>query len=122
MRTALPALAEKEAPLRALLDDCLRQTTKTCRVAARRAISTAEWVKIRAEAWQSVKDLVEHNVALRHRKPGRMVLVFPDASGLFWGRCVTQVPSGELEQDVPVKNMYHELLGLINGTFKGSQL
>ena len=48
------------------------------------------------------------------------MLVFPDASDLFWGSCVTQVPSGELERDV--EDMSHEPLGFISGAFKRSQL
>ena len=42
MRTALPGLAEKEAPLRDLLESSLRHTSKTRQVAAKRVISTVD--------------------------------------------------------------------------------
>ena len=41
---------------------------------------------------------------------------------MFWGSCVTQVPSEELERDVSVEEMHHEPLGFLSGVFKGSQL
>ena len=112
--------AKTEAPLRALLTESLQHTTQTRRVAAKRIITHAEWKPAMEEAWIAVKDLVRNRILLYHRKPGYRVLVFPDASDLFWGSCVTQVPSGELERDV--EDMSHEPLGFINGAFKGSQL
>ena len=42
MRTSLPELAELEAPLRELLEECLCNTQRTKLVAARRAIDTVE--------------------------------------------------------------------------------
>ena len=42
MRTPLPELAELEAPLRALLEECLCNTRRTKRVAVRRAIGSNE--------------------------------------------------------------------------------
>lgn len=91
MRTALPGLAEKEVPLRALLGEYLSHTSKTCGVTACLAISTAEWTQARKGAWQSVKDLVEYNLLLSQRKPGRTAPLFPDGSNLFWRSCVMQV-------------------------------
>lgn len=35
---------------------------------------------------------------------------------------MTHVPSGELDQDVSVDDMYHEPSGFISGAFKESQL
>ena len=50
MITSLPELAELEAPLRALLDECLCKTRGTQPVAARRAIGSNEWTDERMAA------------------------------------------------------------------------
>ena len=49
-------------------------------------------------------------------------VVFPDASECHWGSFVTQVPDAEVDQNLPVEDMTHELLALLSGTFKGSQM
>ena len=101
MRTSLPGLAQTEKPLQDLLQRCLRNTTKTRRAAAKRVITEMDWSTEIQLAWKSVKELVEHTVSLSHRQPGRAVLMFPDASDLFWGSCITQVPMDELERGCP---------------------
>ena len=55
MWTSLPELAELEATLRALLEECLRNTRRTKRVAARRAIGSNEWTDERMAAWSVVR-------------------------------------------------------------------
>lgn len=97
MRIALPGLVEKEAPLRALLGEDSQNCFKSYYF---------DWTQARAEAWQFIKDLVKHNALLGHRKLGRTVLGFPDVSNISWGSSVIQVSSGELEHEVPVKNMH----------------
>lgn len=48
--------------------------------------------------------------------------MFPDASDLFWGCCLTQV-SGEVHaREQPIVEMCHDLLGFVSGAFKGAQL
>ena len=62
MRTSLPELAELEAPLRALLEECLCNTRRTKRVAARRAIGSNERTQNRIAAWDAVRLLVRNAV------------------------------------------------------------
>ena len=50
MRTSLSELAELEAPLRGLLDECLCNTRRTKCMAARRIIGSSEWTDERAAA------------------------------------------------------------------------
>ena len=59
---------------------------------------------------------------LSHPKAKCRVLMFPDASDLFWGSCVTQVPAEEMRRDVPVEEMSQEPLGFVSGVLKGSEL
>ena len=73
-------------------------------------------------AWDNVREPVTTRVRLYHPKSDRSVLMFPDASDRFWGSCVTQVPSDEMAQGLPVEEMSHEPLGFVSGAFKGSQL
>ena len=76
----------------------------------------------REDAWVAVKALVEKAVRLYHPRQGYRVMVFPDASDLFWGSCVTQVPSAEVDSNMPVEEMSHEPMGFLSGAFKGPQL
>ena len=55
-------------------------------------------------------------------KKGYRVLMFTDASDLFWGGCVTQVPEQEFWSEMPVAGMSHEPLGSVSGTFKNAQV
>ena len=87
MRTSLPELAELEAPLRALPEECLCNT-RTKRVAARRAIGSNEWTDERMAAWDAVRLRMSEAVPLNHVKPGFSVMMFPDASDKFWGSCI----------------------------------
>lgn len=48
--------------------------------------------------------------------------MLPDASDEHWGSFLTQVPQSELDDGVAVQDMSHEPLGLLSGTFRGSQL
>ena len=67
MVTSLPELAELEAPLRALLEECLCNTRRTKRVEARHAIGSNEWTDERMAARDAVLLRVSEAVPL---KPG----------------------------------------------------
>ena len=54
-RTSRPQLAELEAPLRRLLEECLCKTRRTKRVAARCVIGSGEWTDERAVALDDVR-------------------------------------------------------------------
>ena len=92
LRPALPELAKLEAPLREMLEECLKGTKRTRRVASRRMIAAEEWTDERSAAWEAVRARIAHAVPMYDLKKGYRVLMFTDASDLFWGCCVTQVP------------------------------
>ena len=50
------------------------------------------------------------------------VLMFPDASDLFWGYCLTQVSKEELVARLYFMDMSDELLAFLSDVFRGSQL
>ena len=91
------------------------------RVAYDLEISAGERASEQTEAWDATQDLVAHDVALSHPKPGWAVLMFPDASDEHWEIFLTQVPQGELDRGISVEDITHEPLGFLNGTFKESQ-
>ena len=64
----LPELAVLEAPLRALLNECLRNARDTEPVAARRVIGSNEWTDERMAAWDAVRLPVRETVPLNHLK------------------------------------------------------
>ena len=48
--------------------------------------------------------------------------MFPGASDLHWGSFLTQVPEAELDGLLAVKDMSHEPMGFLIGTFRGAQV
>ena len=62
MRTSLPEVAE----LGALLEECLCNTRRTKRMAARRTIGSNEWTDERIAAWDAVRLRVSEAVPLNH--------------------------------------------------------
>ena len=110
MRKSLPDLAELELPLRGLFEECLCNTRRTKVVAARRVIDSSRWTDERAAAWDDGRLRVREAVHLNHLKPGLSVMMFPDASGKFWGSFITQVWAFELGGSVAIANMSHEPL------------
>ena len=115
-------MAEVVSPLRALLERKLKGTTRTKRVASRKVISEVDWSEEIQAAWQSSREWLEDAVQLNFRKQDFRVLMFPDASDLFWGGFLTQVPEEDLVSGIPVVDMSHEPLGFVSEGFKGSQL
>ena len=73
-------------------------------------------------AWQSSRKLLEDAVQLIFGKHDFHVMMFPDATDLFWRGFLAQVPEEDLVSGIPVVNMAHETLGFVRGGFKGSQL
>ena len=97
IRLSLPHMAEVVAPLRALMEHRLKGTSRTKRVASRRALTDGDWTPERVEAWDTSREMLMNAVDLSFRRPDDCrVLMFPDASDLFWGCCLTQVPKEEL--------------------------
>ena len=99
LRSALPELAELEAPLRNLLEDFLQGTKHTRRAADRRVLTEGDWTAERVFAWEQVRARVAQAVPVYHRKEGYRVLVFTDASDLFWGGAATQVQDAKSQRD-----------------------
>ena len=62
-------------------------------------------------------------VELSFRRPDDCrVLMFPDASDLFWGCCLPQVPIEESVAGLSFMDMRQELLVFLSGVFRGLQL
>ena len=96
MRLSLPNMAEVVSPLRAFLERKLKGTTRTKMVACRKVMSEEDWSEEIQAAWQSSRELLEDAVQLNFRKQDFRVVMFPDASDLFWGGFLTQVPEEDL--------------------------
>ena len=122
LRTSLPRLAEVVELLRVLLEEHMRVIQRqTKRVASNRTIVEEAWKREQVAAWSNVQDLVANAVTLSHPKNGCEVLMFPDASDNHWGSFFAQVPTAELEGVVEVEKVSHEPIGILSGTFRGSQ-
>ena len=75
------------------------------------------------EAWDNSREMLVNAFELSFRRPDDCrVLMFPDASDMFWGCCLTQVPKEELVAQSCSTNMSHEPLTFLSGVFLGSQL
>ena len=122
MRLSLPIMAEIVPPLRAFLERKLKGITRTKRVASRKVILEEDWSEEIQTAWQSPRELLEDTVHLNFRKQNFRVLLFPNASDLFCGGFLTQVPEEDLVSGIPVVDMSHEPLDLSAEGSKGLSL
>ena len=77
--------------------------------------------KIQA-AWQRSHKLLEDAVQITFRKQDFCVLLFPDASALFWGGFLTQVPVEDPLSGIQVVDVAPKPLGFVSGEFKGCKL
>lgn len=93
---------------------------KNTRGGAQRSIAAEDWTTERAAEWEAETTRVLESVPLYHPWENRQVLVFPDASGGFWGCCMTQVPP-EDAMGGPVEDMRHEPLAFLSGDLKRAQ-
>ena len=75
------------------------------------------------EVWDNSREMLMNAVELSFRRPDVCrVLMFPDASDLFWGCCLTEMPKEELVAGLYFMTMSHELLAFLNCVLRGSQL
>ena len=84
MRSAIPALAELEAPLRKMLEEW---TKRTRHVADRRMLTKGDSTAYHAMAWGLVRKRVAQAGLAYRRKEGYRVLVLADASDLYKLHC-----------------------------------
>ncbi|CAM9776668.1 unnamed protein product [Ascophyllum nodosum] len=121
MRLSLPHMTEVVAPLRALMEHRLKGTSRMKE--SRRALTDGDWTPERVEAWDNSRNMLMNAVELSFQQPNNCrVLMFPDASDLFWGCCLTQVPKEELVAGSSFMDLSHEPLAFLSGVFRGSQL
>ena len=72
-----------ESTFRELLEECLCNTRRTKRVAARRIIDSSEWTDERAAVWDAVRLRVSEAVPQNRLRPGFSVMIVSDESGKF---------------------------------------
>ena len=89
-------------------------------MASRRALTDNDWTPERVEAWGNSREMLMNAVELSFRRPDDCrVLMFPDASDLFWGCCLTQVPIEELGAELSFMGRSHEPLAFLSGPSTG---
>ena len=75
------------------------------------------------EAWDNSHEMLMNAVELSFQRPDDCrMLMFLDASDLFWGCCFTQVTKEELVAGLSFMGISHEPLAFLSGVFRGSQL
>ena len=123
VRTKIPAYAHLVAPLQELLTAALANSKKrNARAAAKIKLAEVGWTCIHDDAYEAVKRALADAVTLAHLRDDTVVCLFPDASELFWGAMLTQVPQEAADPNVPVSEWLHEPLGFLSGAFKGASL
>jgi hypothetical protein len=78
--------------------------------------------------WSNTEDLAFHKcqqmlltaTTTAHIDDKKRICVFTDASDLFWGAIVTQIPPEDLT--LPLSEQRHEPLAFLSSAFKGAQL
>ena len=117
IRTAVPGFAEDIAPLHNWLNAILKGGKRTKRRA--QAIEL-KWTRELKAQFENIRFKLLNAVTLAHPDPNATLLLFPDASNLFWGALLAQVHDFDLNVDVGELNL--EPLYFLSGAFKGNQL
>ena len=93
------------------------------RVTSQRPLTNEDWMPERVETWDNSREALMNAVELSFRRPDDChVVMFPDASDLFLGCCLTQVPKEELVAGLSFMNLSHEPLAFLSGVFRRSHL
>ena len=104
-------MEEVVAPLRDLLQAVLVGGKHTKRLEKNKPIAEEHWTRERQEAWDAALGVLRDAVKLAYPKRGWKVLMFPDASDLFWGSILTQVSSADFTSKNTVEEWHHEPVG-----------
>lgn len=100
----------------------MQGTNRTKLTAARKIILKDEWTSHRCDFSNKIREELACAVELNYRKPGSNVLMFLDASDLFWASYGTQVSANQFIAGLQVADMTHEPLSFLSGVFKGYEL
>lgn len=103
-----------QAPINARLT----RTRKTKAVANQKPLVMEGWMLESTRSWKAVHYVLREAAKGTYPKPRWRVLMFPDASDLFWGSCVTKVNEEIYAEGDPVEQMRHETLGVFSKAFR----
>ncbi len=120
MRDSLPEFAAIVRPLQDLLTMLIQHQKRRNKTAAAKISLKEEWEAEHGEAWSAAKDLLLHAVTLAHPDPSKALCAFSDASELFWGLMLSQLPKPELSN--ALRSSRHEPLAFLSGNFRENQL
>ena len=99
VRGRISKFAELVTPLQELLVKCLATCKrKTTRVAAK-ALLRDEWTETHAKSFRTIKEVVANAVKLAHVRDDATLCLFTDASDLFFGAILTQIPAEVFDAD-----------------------
>jgi hypothetical protein len=123
MRQSLPEVIPTVAPLQDLLTAKLEGTKKkTKKEATRVVITEEEWQREGEKAFADAKSLLSQAIKLAHPQLAEthITCVFTDASDLYYGVTVTQIPREDITK--PVADQRHMPLACLSNKFKAAQL
>ena len=89
---------------------------------ASRASLKDVWTNNHAKAFHDIKEGVANAVKLAHVRDEATLCLFTDASDLFFGAILTQIPAEAFDANGDPNDWPHEPLGFISGAFKQAQL
>ncbi|RAW23187.1 hypothetical protein PC110_g20377 [Phytophthora cactorum] len=116
MRESIIDYARAVEPLQLRLDDALKKTKRTKRVAAgiSHELTKEEW-----DAFDHVKILLATSATLALPNVATTTCVFSDASDTGFSVIVTQVT--DFDPKIKITEQAHKLLTRVSGTFRGAQ-
>ncbi|KMS94041.1 hypothetical protein BVRB_025390 [Beta vulgaris subsp. vulgaris] len=118
LSSAIPDFARKAAPLRQLLEECLKNApVRSKKFASRILLSEVGWKPEHAESFSTIVDSIKNAVTLAYPSEDLVPCLFTDASKDFWMIVITQVPVQDLH--LPFKEQSHQPLAFCSGAFKG---
>jgi transposase InsO family protein len=122
VRNRIPQFAKLVTPLQELLvkllATCKRKTTRV----ASKALLKDDWTAIHTTAFNDLKESIANAVKLAHVRDEATLCLFTDASDLFFGAILTQIPADVFDATGDPNEWPHEPLGFISGAFRNAQL
>ena len=87
---------------------------------AAKALLKDDWTALHDESFRAIKKGVTNAVKLAHVREEATLCLFTDASDLFYGAILTQIPADSFEAEGDPHTWPHEPLGFISGAFRNA--
>jgi hypothetical protein len=117
MRSSIPLLAEKVAPLQDLLELVYKEAKGRTKKKDTSVFLDGRWSQTCVKAFRQVQEDIIAPMTTAHPDPKQRICAFTDASDAFYSGMITQVPEHHI--DLTVQDQKHQTLSVHLRPFSG---